>query len=70
MTKKYKNNNKKFYMNTIVKLNMRSGPSKEDDVLIIIPKGQKVLCEQCYHKDWYYVKYNNTTGFCMKEFLQ
>ena len=39
MTKKYKNNNKKFYMNTIVKLNMRSGPSKEDDVLIIIPKG-------------------------------
>lgn len=41
MTKKYKDENdtKKFYMTTTSRLNMRAGTSKEDDILLIIPKG-------------------------------
>lgn len=74
MTKKYKDEDdtKKFYMTTTSRLNMRAGTSKEDDILLIIPKGQKVLvlCNQCYHEDWYYIKYKDVTGFCMKEFLK
>ena len=60
---------KKTYITT-AKLNLRRGAGKDKPVIIAIPKGDKVTCYGYYTDDWYYVKCNNYTGFCLKDYLQ
>ena len=55
---------------TIVNLRLRTGANTSKPVITIIPKGDKVTCYGYYTDDWYYVKYNNYTGFCLKDYLQ
>lgn len=51
------------------KLNMRSKPSKQADVICILTKGDKV--EIVETKDEFYnVKFEDSKGFCMKEFIE
>lgn len=55
---------------TISKLNLRSQPKKQDNVVIIIPKDQKVIYLDQIDNDWYKIKYQDYIGYCMKEFLK
>ena len=55
---------------TITNLRLRTGANTSKPVITIIPKGDKVTCYGYYTNDWYYVKYNNYTGFCLKDYLQ
>lgn len=55
------------------KLNMRSKPSKQADVVCILTKGDKVKVGRC-EGDFYEVSVDNGTegfnGFCMQEFIE
>ena len=51
-------------------LNMRTGASKANRVITVLPKGAKVQCYGYYTNDWYYVTYQGNTGFCMNAYLQ
>ena len=55
---------------TTTRLRLRAGASTSKDVITIMPKGAKVTCYGYYTGNWYYVKYNNLTGFCAKEYLK
>lgn len=46
---------------------LKTSPFKTDCYSIaIIPEGTKVLCYGYYEDDWYYVSYENITGYCHK----
>lgn len=49
---------------------MRAGASLQNPVITVIPKGDKVNYLGYHIGDWYYVKYNDNTGFCLKTFLK
>ena len=51
-------------------LNLRKQASLQAGIIIVIPKDTKVVCQDCQNENWYCVKYENYTGFCMKEFLK
>lgn len=50
------------------KVNLRSGASLNDDVMVVIPEGGEVIVTG-YTDDWYRVKYDGSDGFCMKKYL-
>ena len=50
-------------------LNMRKGPSKNNEVITVLPVGAKVNCTGKTDDGWYRVEYNGTTGYCMAEYL-
>lgn len=50
------------------KVNLRSGASLNDDVMVVIPEGGEVIVTG-YTDDWYRVKYDGNDGFCMKKYL-
>lgn len=51
-------------------LNVRKAPSKEAAILTVIPKDAKVKILDNVNEKWYKVRVpENTTGFCMKEFI-
>lgn len=60
--------NKKYQ--TIHCLNMRKAPNLKANVITIIPNEADVICQGYYINDWYYVKYNGFSGFCMKKYLK
>lgn len=64
-----KENNTIIYKTTS-KLRLREGASLEKDVITILPKGAEVLYNGFHIDNWYYVKYNNYTGFCCKDYLE
>ena len=64
------NNKIKGTYTTTSKLNLRKGPDTSYEVITIIPKNDKVQCYGYYTKDWYYVTYQNYTGFCNKKWLK
>lgn len=48
-------------------IELKNNPFKLDEPPIaVIPEGTKVLCYGYYDKDWYYVLYENITGYCNK----
>lgn len=55
---------------TISNLNLRSGANLNKPILAVIPKNGEVHCYGYYTKEWYYVKYKNLTGFCLKKYLK
>lgn len=42
----------------------------DNDVITIIPKGEEVIHYNYSVGDWYYIKYKDYTGFCLKNWLQ
>lgn len=50
------------------KVNLRSGPSLDDDVLSVLSQGYELLVTG-YTDDWYRVKADGVTGYCMKRYL-
>ena len=55
---------------TTTKLNMREGTDTNYPVMMVLPKGAKVICYGYHTGDWYYVAYGETAGFCMKKYLK
>lgn len=55
-------------MYTSEKVNLRKGPSLNDNVLSVLSKGCEVLVTG-YTDDWYRVKVDGVNGFCMKRYL-
>ena len=51
------------------KLNMRSKPSKQADVICILTKGDNVEIVET-KGEFYFVKSEDSQGFCMKEFIE
>ena len=52
-------------------LNLRSGPSKDDDVITVIPNGAPVIIlDENEDGTWAFVDYNGTTGWCSTKYLQ
>lgn len=59
---------------TTANLNLRSGAGAGKDIIITIPKGEKVICYGYYTKVgsavWLYVQYGKYTGFVSKKYLK
>lgn len=55
---------------TTAKLRLRTGADFSKQIITIIPKGDNVFCFGRYTGDWYYVRYNNQFGYCLKTYLQ
>lgn len=59
---------------TTANLNLRSGAGSGKDIIITIPKGEKVTCYGYYTKVgstvWLYVQYGKYTGFVSKKYLK
>ena len=55
---------------TTAKLNMREGAGTNYSIITVLPKGTEVICYGYHTKDWYYVVYGETAGFCMKKYLK
>ncbi len=53
---------------TAEKVNLRTGASLDDDVMLVIPEGSEVIVTG-YTDDWYRVKFDGSSGFCMKKYL-
>lgn len=54
------------------KLNVRTEPNKESDVMCVIEENEEVMIDPYYStEDWYkvYTK-EGVDGFCMKEFIK
>lgn len=51
-------------------VNLRKQPSKSSVVLIRVPLGQTVTVLDVSDETWWKVKYQNTTGYMMQEFLK
>lgn len=56
------------------KLNLRSAPSKDADVLMVLRKGDVVMSVPASGLDWKHVTHTDggkaIDGFCMSEFLE
>ncbi len=50
-------------------LNMRSGPSKDFDVVTTIPYAAQLSSVDYYDSAWSYVGYNGYYGYCMTRYL-
>ena len=50
-------------------LYMRSGPSKDFDVVTTIPYAAMLSSCEYYNAAWSYVSYNNYVGYCMSRYL-
>ncbi|MDD3337066.1 MAG: SH3 domain-containing protein [Eubacteriales bacterium] len=50
-------------------LYLRSGPSKDYDILVTIPYGAMVDSYEYYDGTWGYVSYNGYYGYCMARYL-
>ncbi len=68
MAKYKKYQNKNFI--TTANLRLRKGAGFDKDVILVIPKGDKVKYRNFSIKEWYYVKYKDTFGYCLKDFLE
>lgn len=60
---------------TTANLNMRTGAGTDRDLILTIPKGQKVNCYGYYTTaangvKWFSVVYNGMTGFCSSDYLK
>lgn len=55
---------------TTANLRLRTGASTLKTIITVIPKGAEVTCYGYHTNDWYYVKYQDYTGFCSKEYLK
>lgn len=55
-------------MYTAEKVNLRKGPSLNDNVLSVLSQGCEVLVTG-YTDDWYRVKVDGVNGYCMKRYL-
>ena len=55
---------------TTSKLNMRQAADLSANIITVIPKDAEVLCEGYFINDWFYVKFNNYEGFCLKKYLK
>ena len=59
---------------TTANLNLRSGAGTGKDIIITVPKGEKVICYGYYTKVesavWLYVQYGKYTGFVSKKYLK
>lgn len=49
---------------------MRKDAGMDKDIITVIPKGEEVTYYGYSVGDWYYVKYKEYTGFCLKNWLQ
>lgn len=57
-------------LETTADLNMRSGPSIEFDVIVVIPLGTRVKVDKTSGADgWVNVLYDGMSGFCSKNYL-
>ena len=57
-------------LKTTARLNMRSNPGLDKQILIVIPQGAEVIYYGYHVGDWYYVKYQDKIGFCLNKWLQ
>lgn len=57
-------------LKTTSRLNMRKDAGMDKDIITVIPKGEEVTYYGYSVGDWYYVKYKEYTGFCLKNWLQ
>ena len=55
---------------TTSRLNMREGAGMDKKIITVIPRGDEVEYYGYSIGDWYYVKYKEYTGFCLKNWLQ
>ena len=51
------------------RLNMRSKPNKQSDVVCVLNKGDEVKVGRC-EADFYEVTFGEFKGFCMQEFIE
>lgn len=51
-------------------LNLRNGPDTEYQSIARIPKGATVIIINKFNKEWWQIKYNNITGYVMRQYLQ
>lgn len=51
-------------------VNLRKQPSKSAVVLVRVPLGETVQVLSVYDSTWWRVRYQNTTGYMMQEFLK
>lgn len=49
------------------KVNMRKAPSLDADIITVLPQGTEITVTG-YTSDWYRIKYDGTTGYCMKRY--
>jgi hypothetical protein len=54
-------------MYTNDKVNMRKGPSLDNDVIAVLAKDSEITVTG-YTDDWYRIKYDGKTGYCMKRY--
>lgn len=66
-TANIKSVNKTLYVTEPV--NMRVGPSKDYDVVIVMDTDSAVKCSELIDDEWYKVSYNGYEGYCMAEYL-
>lgn len=64
---KVKSVNKTLYVTEPV--NMRLGPSKDYDVVVVMDTDSAVECTELVGDEWYKVSYNGYEGYCMAEYL-
>lgn len=64
-----KNKEKEIFITTHL-LNMRSGAGYSAPVITVIPKNTEVTYEGRKINDWYFVKYKDYEGFCLKAYLK
>lgn len=50
-------------------VHMRTGPSKNDPIIMTIPFGARVDTYEYYNNSWGYVSYNGMYGFCMSRYF-
>ena len=50
-------------------VHMRTGPSKNNEVIITIPYGAQVDSYEYYNNSWGYVSYNGYYGYCMSRYF-
>lgn len=56
------------YKYTTANLNLRKGPSTQEDIILTIPRGQRVEVLES-EKGWDKLKYNETIGYSSNEYL-
>jgi len=54
---------------TLAKLNLRSGPGMENSIVKIAPKGTELAAKLAV-KGWYEVQYDGQTLYCMEKFAK
>lgn len=52
------------------KVNMRSAPSKDATVIMVIPENTEVLIVGDSNEYWYLIEFNGTLGYMMSKYLK